>query len=106
MTKYRFPPQDLPAQGSKTDDVLHGVKSRALAARPQRRSNRALSENSAVGGDMGKLDALAGAGENHLVLADHVAAAQGGKADVAFAARADVAVTGAGSVVFQGNATA
>ena len=55
---------------------------------------------------MGKLDALAGAGENHLVLADHVAAAQGGKADVAFAARADVAVAGAGAVVLQRNAAA
>ena len=43
---------------------------------------------------MGKLDALAGAGEDHPVLADHVAAAERRKADIALAPRADIAVAG------------
>ena len=43
---------------------------------------------------MGQLDALAGAGEDHPVLADHVAAAESGKADIAVAARPDIAVAG------------
>ena len=36
---------------------------------------------------MGQFDALAGAGEDDAMLADHVAAAQGGKADIACSAR-------------------
>src|SRR4029079_6922806 len=41
---------------------------------------------------MRKLDALAGAGKDHAVLADHVAAAQRGKADIALAPWTDIAV--------------
>ena len=37
----------------------------------------------------------AGPGEDHAMLADHVAAAQRGKADIPFAARPDIAVAGA-----------
>ena len=41
---------------------------------------------------MGKLDALAGAGEDHPMLADHVAAAERRKADIALAPRSGLAV--------------
>ena len=43
---------------------------------------------------MGQFDALAGAGEDYPVLAHHVAAAQGGKADIALAAGTWWASTG------------
>src|SRR3974390_3345588 len=55
---------------------------------------------------MDKLGALAGGSENHLVLADHVAAAQDGEADIALAAWADIAIADADAVVLQRNATA
>ena len=72
-----------------------------MAARPKCRADRALGKNPTVGGNMDELDALAGAGENHPVLADHVAAAQRRKADIALAARSDIAVADADAVVLQ-----
>ena len=43
---------------------------------------------------MGKLDPLARPGENHPMLANHVAAAERREADIAFAPRPDIAVAG------------
>ena len=48
---------------------------------------------------MSKLDPLAGTGEDHPVLADHVAAAERSKADIALAPRTDIAVAGAYAVL-------
>src|SRR6185436_10470888 len=87
--------------GLEADDVPHGREPRGLAARPKRRPDRALGKNPTVGGDMDELDALAGAGEDHLVLADHIAAAQGGKSDIARATGADVALTHAHAVILE-----
>src|SRR5262245_748511 len=53
---------------------------------------------------MGKLDALAGAGEDNPVLADHVAAAERGKADIAFAPRPDIAVAGSHAALLKRDA--
>ena len=50
---------------------------------------------------MDELDALSGAGEDHLVLADHVASAQGGKSDIARAAGTDVALAHAHAVILE-----
>ena len=51
------------------------------------RLDGAARKDRPVGGDVGKLDALTVAGEDHRVLADDVAAAQCGKADIAAVAR-------------------
>ena len=65
------------------EHVGHGVVAGLLVARPQRRPDRAASEEAAVLGLVSKLDALDRAGEDDRVLADDGAAAQGREADVA-----------------------
>jgi hypothetical protein len=65
-----------------------------------------LGKNAAVGGEMDKLNALTRAGENHPMLADHVATAQNRKADIAGAAGPDIAVAGADAVILERNVTA
>ena len=67
----------------------------SLVLAPERRAHRAAGEEHAVGGDMAQHHPLAGAGEDHLVLADHVAAAQAGEADGALGPRAGDAVAAA-----------
>src|SRR5262245_53213394 len=101
---FRQIPNLRTEQASQAKHVGHRIKSRGAAASPQRRLDRAASENPAIGGDMGKLDALAGAGEDHPVLADHVAAAERGKADIAFAPRPDIAVASPHAALVKGDA--
>ena len=73
--------------GRKTEHVGHGIESRRLAARPQRRGESAAREDAAVLGPVGKFDALAGAGENHAVIAHNRAAAQARETNIARLAR-------------------
>src|SRR3990170_3813325 len=89
--------------GSQAKHILHREKAGTAPARPQRRLDRAARENAAVGGDMGKLDPFARSGEDHPVLSHHVAAAQRGKADIAFAPRPGLAVAGAHAPLFERN---
>src|ERR1700687_4637372 len=81
-----------PSNVAKSEHVGHRIKSRLLRARPEGRVQRAARENHAVLGLVHQFDALGGPGKNHAVLADHAAAAQGRKADIARLARAGVAV--------------
>src|SRR5262245_28922555 len=101
---FRHMPNLRTQQASQAKHVHHRIKSGGAAASPQRRLDRAASENPAIGGDMGKLDALAGAGEDHPMLADHVAAAERGKPDIAFAPRPDIAVAGPHAALVKGDA--
>jgi hypothetical protein len=54
---------------------------------------------------MAKLDALARSGEDHRVLAHHVAAAERREPDIALAPWADIAVTCVDSLFLKGDAT-
>ena len=75
--------------------IGHRIKPGLLVARPERRVQRAAREDHAVLGAVHQLDPLGGPGEDHAVLADHGAAAQRRKADVARLARAGLAVAAA-----------
>src|SRR5215470_2595112 len=97
-TRNTFVPQE-----SEPKDILHRIEPWALAARPKRGPDRSLGKNAAVGGDMGQLDTFAGTGEDHLVLAHNVPAAQDRKADVALTAGSDIAIAGAGTVILERN---
>src|SRR5947209_7957680 len=76
----------------QAEHVGHGVQTRRLAAGPQRGLDRAAGIDAAVLGTVYELDALAGRGKDHAVIADHAAAAQRGKTDIALASRAGDAV--------------
>ena len=76
----------------KSEHVLHRVQAGRTADEPARRPHRAAGESEPVAGAMRQLDALAGAGERHGVVADDVAAAKHRKADRARARGAPVAV--------------
>src|SRR5690606_11831276 len=77
---------------SKPEHVAHRIKAGLARSRPQRGLYRAAREQRAVAGEVGKHDALARAGKDDRVLADHGTAAQCGEADRALLARAGVAV--------------
>src|SRR4029453_15165379 len=77
--------------------IHHGKEAWALAASPQRRLDRAASENAAVGGEVRELDALPVGGEDHGVVAHDAAAPERVKADVAAAPLAGMAVATAGA---------
>src|SRR6185369_4247872 len=90
-------------QGSKSKHVGHGVQPWTLVAAPKCRSHCAAGENAPIGRDMGKLDTLAGAGEDDFMLADDVAAAERSKSDIAVVPWADIAFTGPHTLVGEGN---
>ena len=81
--------------GSQTEHIPHRVEAWGPAPGPKRRPDRAAGENAPISGDMRKLDTLARPGKDHPMLADHVAAAERGKADIAFPAWAGIAVAAA-----------
>mmetsp|Transcript_6334 Transcript_6334/g.25725 ORF Transcript_6334/g.25725 Transcript_6334/m.25725 type:complete len:413 (-) Transcript_6334:1763-3001(-) len=79
--------------------VVHAEQAGGLAGQEARRAQAALGIDAAAAGLVADLDALAGAGEQHGVVANDVAAAHGGEADggrVARAGDALAAVDGAG----------
>ena len=80
---------------AKPEHVGHRIKPRLLPARPGRGGQRAAREDHAVLRAVHQLDPLGGPREDHAVLADHGAAAQRRKTDVAHGARAGVAVAAA-----------
>src|SRR5947207_6256597 len=77
---------------AQAEHVVHGIRPRWLAARPQRRLDAAAGEDHAVFRPVDELDALGGTGEDHAVLARHGAAAHRDKTDIARLARPGVAV--------------
>src|SRR5437763_11817352 len=72
---------------SQPQDLLHAVKPWRLVLEPERGAHRALCIDRAVGGAVHQFEALAGAGEDHMVIADRIAAAQCREADRPGAAR-------------------
>src|SRR6185437_15993576 len=89
VIRYLAPP------ASKSDDLFHPVEAGRLADQPARRPHCALGVDRAVGRAVCQFEPLADAGEDHLMVADRVAAAQGGEADRAGLARPGNAVTAA-----------
>ena len=83
----------MPSGLTQAEYIGHRIQSRMLLARPQRRADRAASEDHAVLGPVGNLDALRWSSKDHGVIAHYRAPAQRGKADVAGPARAGVTVT-------------
>jgi drug/metabolite transporter (DMT)-like permease len=83
----RQPRQELIASVREAEDVRHRIEARRLAMGPQRSAQGAAREDLAAGGDVRDLDALAIAGEDDTMIANDIAAAQHGKADVAALAR-------------------
>src|SRR5688572_227663 len=81
--------------------VAHGVEAGLPALRPERCLDRASGKDAAVLGAMRERDALAGTGEEYLVLADHGPAAQRGEADRALRPHTGVAVALAHAVLGQ-----
>ena len=82
---------------AQPQNVQHVVCARLPVLPPERGLERAAGEDRAVGGDVAQHDPLARAGEDHVMLAHDVAAADGGKADVRRArARAGDAVAARG----------
>ena len=67
---------------------------------------RAAREDHAVLGLVHELDALGGAGKDHAVFADHAAAAQIRKTDIAGMARAGIAVAAAHRILVEIDAAA
>src|SRR5579872_6685223 len=61
--------------------LLHAVKAGRLADQPTRGAHRALGIDRPVAGAVRQFQPLADAGEDHLVVADRIAATQRGKAD-------------------------
>src|SRR6478752_7273265 len=66
---------------SEPQHVLHGIESGLAAGGPAGGAQRATGEDLAAGGLVGELDPLALGGEDHAMLAHHIAAAQRGEAD-------------------------
>ena len=69
----------------QTQDVLHVVDTRRLRDNPLRGAQGAAGEDRAVRSLVGELEPLAEGGEDHRVVADDVAAAQGMDAHLAAA---------------------
>src|SRR3546814_5114517 len=78
-----------PPRSTRTDTLFpyttlfRSVEPGSPAAAPERRLYRASGKHVAAGRPVGQHDLLAFRREDHRVLAGHVAAAQGGKADLA-----------------------
>src|SRR2546425_3050981 len=103
-------PNPLPARGehvqlSQPEHVLHVEQALrpfgSLRRDEARRAQRALSEVRARTGPVRQLQALAGAGKDHAMVADNIAAARRGKADRARLAFAGDAVAAEYAVVLQ-----
>ena len=77
------------------EHLFHAVEPGRLADQPARRPHRALGVDRSVGGAVRQFEPLPNTGEDHLVVADRVAAAQCGKADRARLARSGDAITAA-----------
>src|SRR5258708_20051386 len=73
--------------GSQFQHFLHTVNSGRLADNPARRAHRALRIDRPVARAVRQLEPLAGAGEDDMMVADRIAAAQRGETDIAPAPR-------------------
>jgi AraC family transcriptional regulator of adaptative response/methylated-DNA-[protein]-cysteine methyltransferase len=80
------------SQSESPENIRDGVKAGLLALAPFRRRHRAAREDAAVLGDMGQYDAFARSGQDHVMLADHRAAAQRSKSDHAVETCASLAM--------------
>ena len=89
-----------------SQDVEHRVQPWRLAGQPLGGADSAVGEGPAVEGAVGQRDLLVAGGEQQGVLADDLAAAQGGKADRAGRAGTGVAVATADHHVFEPDPTA
>src|SRR6185437_6998087 len=85
-------------------NVRHRIKAGLPAVAPFRRRHRAGREHRTVLGDVAEHDALMRPGQDHLVLADHRAAAQACETDDAILARAGLAVAPAHRILGQRDA--
>src|SRR6185436_4381819 len=111
---FRPPPSIPPRKGGgkkksepvEAKNIGHGVIARLLVEAPEGRLDCAAGEDAPVLGAMRQLQALAGACENHRMLADHGAAAKRRKADVAGIARAGMPVAAAHGAVLKRNLAA
>src|SRR5512139_1870585 len=79
---------------SQAEDVAHPVPPHRLVGQPQSSADGAAGEAVAALGAVAELEALADAGEDHGVVTDDVAAAQGDDADLLVGALADDALAG------------
>src|SRR5262245_49748997 len=86
-------------RSSYPQHVGHRIEARPLAAAPQGGFNGAAGEDAPVRRAVRQLDTLAVRGEDHGVLTDDVAAAQGREADIATLARPRMAVARAHAVL-------
>ena len=77
---------------SETEHLLQAIETRRPADDPARRLHRTFRVDGPARRPVDQLEALAGSGKDHMVVADRIAAAQCHKADVAGAARASDAV--------------
>src|SRR5262249_4932616 len=84
-----------PSNVAQAEHVGHRVEPWRAATRPQCRTHGAAGEDHPVLGPMVELDALSRPREDHCVIAHPRAAAQRGKADIAGATRAGMAVAAA-----------
>src|SRR6266700_49289 len=77
---------------TQAENIGHRIESRFPPPRPQRRLERPAGEDHAVLRLVHELETLGRAGKDHAMVADHGAAAQRRKSDVARAARAGLPV--------------
>src|SRR5438445_2576716 len=73
--------------GLQPQHVFHSVKSGRLVLEPERGPHRPLGIDRAVGRAVHQFDAFAGAGEDHMMVADRIAAAKRRETDCPRAAR-------------------
>ena len=85
----------------KSQHIRHAVKAGFLISSPERGLHGTAGENAAVFRNMGEFDPLARSGKNDLVITNHCAAAQGGKADITPRSYARMALTGADRVLIE-----
>ena len=80
---------------SQPQHLLHPVKAGRLVLEPERGAHRSLGVDRTVRSAVHQFKALAGPGEDHMMVADRIAAAQRGEADGPRSARSGDAVAAA-----------
>src|SRR5690606_3342539 len=73
--------QPMRGPSAQPQHILHVIQGRRLLAQPQCRAHRAAGEGHATGGLVGDFHPFALGGEQHGVVAHHVAGTHGGEAD-------------------------
>src|SRR6202040_2731489 len=83
LAQFAKPGQAVRARGSKAEDLLQAVNTRCPADHPAGGADGAFRVDRPAGRPVDEFETLGGTGEDHVVIADRIAAAQRGETDIA-----------------------